>query len=408
MGGIDMRNRIAIVIVLAMVIVTLGVKTEKAAIAADSRSASNLVFDGKWGGDKWITETNSEHWYKLVIPSDGCLTLKVMSYIEGYYGTCYWLYNQEFSTSLYEEATGGGSSSQPKTSISNFVLSAGIYYLKVWGDDNTGKYKMCPSFVSYGTNDKNAISYDSPQSYSLGTQIVGGITPTDKEDWYKIVIPKSAYYVLNMKSYIEGYYGTCYWLYNADLSKTLYEDASGGGGIYEPKTKNSEYVLDKGTYYLKVWGDGNNGKYIFNLANLTQANCNHEYESKLIESTYLSKGYEYHKCQKCGKTYKDNYSAKKLLSQGYIWSFGLLSGKKKIKISYQSIADVSGYQIRYSTDRKFKKNTKIAKVGKNTTVRTIKKLRSRKKYYVQVRGYKKVKGKTVYGKWSGKRSVKTK
>lgn len=88
--------------------------------------------------------------------------------------------------------------------------------------------------------------------------------------------------------------------------------------------------------------------------------------------------------------------------------FYICEGYTLLQDEWHRHSDVSGYQIRYSTNKKFKKSVKIVKAGKNTTTKTIKKLKKRKRYYVQVRGYKKVRGKIVYGKWSGKRSVKTK
>lgn len=74
----------------------------------------------------------------------------------------------------------------------------------------------------------------------------------------------------------------------------------------------------------------------------------------------------------------------------------------------------SGYQIQYSTDKKFKsKETKTVTISKNkTTTKTITKLKENKKYYVRVRTYSKVKvnGKNVkiYGDWSKIKTVTTK
>ena len=286
------------------------------------------------------------------------------------------------------------------------MLSKGIYYLKIYNEYDEGKYKINTKYTNYGVNDGNANSFDSPQSYALGSQITGAITATDDADWYKITISSKGYYVINIKSYIDGY--SYYEIYNQDLSERLYRDYATYGSSTQPTTVKTEYVLSKGTYYLKIYNEYDGGKYIFNLNKLSQSNCEHDYETSHVESTYLATGYTFHKCKKCGKSYKDNYTSKKVLSKGYIWSYGLQSGKKKFKVSYQGIGDVSGYQIRYSTDRKLKKGVKIVKAGKYTTAKTIKKLKKKKRYYVQVRGYKKVKGKTVYGKWSTKRSVKTK
>ncbi|HCT93099.1 MAG TPA: hypothetical protein DF613_17195, partial [Lachnospiraceae bacterium] len=82
----------------------------------------------------------------------------------------------------------------------------------------------------------------------------------------------------------------------------------------------------------------------------------------------------------------------------------LKPGKKQLKVTWKKDTGADGYQIQYSTDKKFKKKTAVA-VGKNkTTSRTIKKLTKGKRYYVRMRSYKKAKlngkSKTLYGAWS--------
>ena len=91
----------------------------------------------------------------------------------------------------------------------------------------------------------------------------------------------------------------------------------------------------------------------------------------------------------------------------------LTKGKKKFKVAWKKISGVTGYQIQYATDKKFKKNKKTVTVkGSKTTSKTISKLKSKKTYYVRVRTYKtvKVNGKStkVYSSWSKVKSVKTK
>jgi hypothetical protein len=68
----------------------------------------------------------------------------------------------------------------------------------------------------------------------------------------------------------------------------------------------------------------------------------------------------------------------------------------------------TGYQIQYATNSKFT-SAKTVKVSKNTTVKTsISKLTAKKTYYVRIRTYKTVNGKTYYSTWSGAKTVKTK
>jgi len=87
----------------------------------------------------------------------------------------------------------------------------------------------------------------------------------------------------------------------------------------------------------------------------------------------------------------------------------LSKGKKKFTVTWAKVSDVKGYQIQYSSDKKFKKNNKSVTVTKQkTTKATVKKLKSKKKYYVRVRTYKTVNGKKIYSSWSKVKSVKTK
>ncbi len=75
-------------------------------------------------------------------------------------------------------------------------------------------------------------------------------------------------------------------------------------------------------------------------------------------------------------------------------------------------SQVDGYQLQYSTSSKFSKS-KTVSIGKNSTTATrITKLSAKKKYYVRVRTYKKVKvnGKNTYlfSSWSKTKNVTTK
>ena len=70
----------------------------------------------------------------------------------------------------------------------------------------------------------------------------------------------------------------------------------------------------------------------------------------------------------------------------------------------------SGYQIQYSTSKKFTKKTSVTKtVKKNSTTKlTVKNLKAKKKYYVRIRTYKSVIGKKYYSSWSKSQKVETK
>ncbi|MBQ3088568.1 MAG: CHAP domain-containing protein [Clostridia bacterium] len=87
----------------------------------------------------------------------------------------------------------------------------------------------------------------------------------------------------------------------------------------------------------------------------------------------------------------------------------LTAGRKSftVNISKKS-SQVSGYQVQYATNTKFK-NAKHKTIGSyKTTKYTFKNLTAKKTYYVRVRTYKTVNGKHYYSPWSAYKTVKTK
>ncbi len=87
----------------------------------------------------------------------------------------------------------------------------------------------------------------------------------------------------------------------------------------------------------------------------------------------------------------------------------LKAKKKAIKVSWKKASSgVTGYQIKYSKSKKMK-SAKVVSVSKaNANTKTLKKLKKKKRYYVQLRSYKKVGSKKYYSAWSSVKSVKAK
>ncbi|MDR0520084.1 MAG: fibronectin type III domain-containing protein [Clostridiales Family XIII bacterium] len=86
----------------------------------------------------------------------------------------------------------------------------------------------------------------------------------------------------------------------------------------------------------------------------------------------------------------------------------LKAGKGLFKLSWKK-ADVTGYQIQYTTDKKFKKGVKAKTIAKGAAVSyTVKKLKKGKVYYVKIRAYKTVDGTKIYSPFSKVYKVKIK
>lgn len=82
---------------------------------------------------------------------------------------------------------------------------------------------------------------------------------------------------------------------------------------------------------------------------------------------------------------------------------------KKLVVKWKKNTAGNGYQIQYSTSKKFAKGNKTKTISKNkTTSYTIKKLKKKKTYYVRIRTYKKVSEKTYYSELSSVKKVKIK
>lgn len=82
--------------------------------------------------------------------------------------------------------------------------------------------------------------------------------------------------------------------------------------------------------------------------------------------------------------------------------------KWKKQSAKMATSTITGYQIRYSTSSKMTSPKYKTVKGYKYTSKKITKLKAKKKYYVQVRTYKTVSGKTYYSSWSSIKSVTTK
>ena len=86
----------------------------------------------------------------------------------------------------------------------------------------------------------------------------------------------------------------------------------------------------------------------------------------------------------------------------------LTADKGTITVKWKKGSNITGYQLQYSLKKSFasKKTATVAKAA--TTKAVIKKLKSKKTYYVRIRTFKTVKGKKYYSAWSKAKAVKVK
>ena len=84
----------------------------------------------------------------------------------------------------------------------------------------------------------------------------------------------------------------------------------------------------------------------------------------------------------------------------------LKAGKNQLAASWKKGVGGVGYELQYGLKKSFA-GAKKAKISKTATVRrTLKGLKAGKTYYIRIRAWKKVGGKTYYSAWSGAKSAK--
>lgn len=121
-----------------------------------------------------------------------------------------------------------------------------------------------------------------------------------------------------------------------------------------------------------------------------------------------------------GKAWHDHSIVFNYYTPGKTSISKLKAGKKSVKATWKKqTGDTTGYQIQYSTKSSFS-GAKTVNISKNTSVsKTIKSLKSKKKYYFRIRTYKETGisytdensntvNRVFYSAWSSKKSVKVK
>lgn len=80
---------------------------------------------------------------------------------------------------------------------------------------------------------------------------------------------------------------------------------------------------------------------------------------------------------------------------------------KQVLVKWKKVSGANGYQVTYSLKKNFKK-AKTVNVSASKAKVTLKKLKSKKVYYVKVRAFKVYRGQTYYGAYSKAKKVKVK
>lgn len=118
----------------------------------------------------------------------------------------------------------------------------------------------------------------------------------------------------------------------------------------------------------------------------------HSYQYSVTPATISKEGYISQKCS-CGD--EKNKTT-------------IYCPSKAIFLKWGKVKTCTGYQVQYSTNKKFTNAYNYSVSSRKKTSATIKYLRGKTKYYVRVRSYKTVGSEKYYSAWSKTKSVRTK
>lgn len=373
---------------------------------ADEIQLNSTYYGSTLSGYKY-----EEDYYKFTIYNDGVVSVKFTNPLQGDTED-YWklyLYNDAYKE-IYSRNLYGN---YDNINTPEIGLAAGTYYVNITSSDDyhansTDTYSLCVNYMQSNEWEKEFNdNYLSADHIEIGSVYYGSIISgyNYESDYYQLIVNYSGNYSIDMETVFlndsDDYWNMC--LYDSSY------DQIGKISVYGNETKHSIVkYLSTGTYYIKIISSDDfraksTDTYSIKVSSATladvQENCSHDYSYETISSTYFSRGYVIYTCSKCGNSYVSGYKEKLKLNSPHISTSSSYVRKRKAKLVWSSVSDASGYQVRYSTKRDFKKDVKKLKV-KRKTQKAIKSLKKNKKYYVQIRAYIKSGSKIAYSTWS--------
>ncbi len=169
------------------------------------------------------------------------------------------------------------------------------------------------------------------------------------------------------------------------------------------KVKWSKVTGASGYYIYRKTGSGSYKK----VKTITKASTT-SWTDTSIKSKNGTK-YTYKVVPYSGSTKGSGTAKTTVRLSGVTLSSAKSASSKKLTVKWKKNSKASGYQIQYSTSSTFAKGNETVKVsGSSKISKTISKLTKNKTYYVRVRAYKTVSGKTYYSAWSSVKKAKVK
>ncbi len=318
-----------------------------------------------------VTWNEQKCWFKFTVPQKGIVTFQTTNpytNLLDYLKMNIYLYNAGGECVAYMSGN-----DETEISTTSWGLDAGVYYIRFspeydFGVGATSTYSVSLTPTENCEAEPNR-GRDTATPMQLGVEEIGylggeqsekeNVEYDDDEDFYKVSLKK----------------GNVYNFYFSEEKHTTIVKLLGKNSEDEetwPSTDADRFCVAPGDTFVAPY----TGDYYIHVYNYSFEQ--YQYVTKVTNVKLAKTSIKSVKTKKAALTLK--------------W--------KKV--------NCNGYQIQYSTKKNFK-GAKTLKLSKSKTSTTLKKLSSKKKYYVRVRAYYKVKdGKAAYSGWSAVKSIKVK
>lgn len=186
---------------------------------------------------------------------------------------------------------------------------------------------------------------------------------------------------------------------------------------------NSHFPTAESSFYLESEGSAVCPYCLTAVEGAVPTPNDHFYAQTTVLPTCIKNGKTIYACTNCNESFEESIAATgvhqftkyepycifgcKTLNPNYVvqpTAISKITPKSKAAVvKWNKRSTVKGYQIKYSTSKKFKKSKTVTVTKNSTSSKRIKKLKSGKKYYFKIRSYNIVNGKKLYSKWSKKK-----
>lgn len=209
-----------------------------------------------------ITSTIDERYYKLTLPSSGRITITAEGDIKQLH---FGLYNSDNNYMDGETKYRSDVTNRVNYNV-EYDLTAGIYYLEIGENYDTGTYQFSINFVSAnesfaesGKGINNDIHHAN--NIGFGTTYYGQLAESDDVDYYGVTLSSSGKVTMTAEGDVRG---LSFYLYDSNGKQLCYETES-RSSITNKVTYSEDYHIQAGQYYIAIKSQYHTGNYHFKL-----------------------------------------------------------------------------------------------------------------------------------------------